>query len=65
MNRKTLQKLKHDKSNAAKRAEERLDLWRRMQKGDTKALMKLSFMRGMITAEEYEDFQRIEKEPWD
>lgn len=49
-------------SPTAKRTEEMLDLWRRMQQGDTKALMKLSFMRGMITAEAYEDYQRIEKE---
>jgi hypothetical protein len=60
MNKKTKLKLEH--CDLAKSAKEKLDLWRRMQQGDTKALMKLSFLRKMITEEEYEGYQRIENE---
>lgn len=53
---------KYDHPVLAKSAKEKLDLWRRMQQGDTKALMKLSFMSEVISAEEYDDYQTIEKE---
>lgn len=50
------------RSPMSESVKEKLDLWKRMEEGDTKALMKLSFMRGIITEEEYEDYQRIERE---
>lgn len=62
MERKKHSESKQNRAEMAKSAKEKLDLWKRMEEGDIKALMKLSFMRGIITEEEYADFQRIEKE---
>lgn len=62
MNKKTKQNSKID-SDDASTGKERLDLWDKAINGnDTKALMKLSRMNGMITSEQYEDYLQIKKE---
>lgn len=45
----------------AKAAKEKLDLWNRAMNGDTKALIKLSFERQLISKENFDEFERIEK----
>lgn len=51
---KELQKIKKGWPDMPKNVREILDLWIKMYRGDTRALMKLSLMRGMISQEDYD-----------
>ena len=50
-----------NKNAARKSVKERLDLWNRAMNGDTKALIKLSLERQLISKEDLDEFERIEK----
>jgi hypothetical protein len=63
MAQKRIRHLMKDSPHLSESTKEKLDLWdRAFNQDDTKALMKLSLMRGVITADQYEYYLNIEKE---
>jgi hypothetical protein len=48
----------------SKQTQEKIDLYEKMMQGKatSRELVRLSFLRGMITSEDYDDFLQIEKD---
>src|SRR6185436_15971887 len=62
MNLKEIRKFKKENPDMPKSMKEKFDLREKALKGDANAMMKHSFICGMITPEQYEDYLQIEKE---
>lgn len=58
-----MNKRKTNKDRLKLSAENKLNLWNRaMNEDDTHALMKLSYIKGMMTKKEYSEYMKIEKD---
>lgn len=62
MDLKRIRELKKDSTNMPESMKERLDLWERVILGDAEAMVRLSFINGMISKEQYEDYFNIGKQ---